>query len=274
MTAINEESQVEKITLYVDGELVGLIPFFIENRRKDIAAVRKALEEKNYDAIRAIAEKMKEGGELYGVEGVFETGKSVEQALNENAVDKIEKLIDQLSHYLEKVEVLDASMVSKCKWCGKTFPIREIAGEKTEYCKECLVVLKDERVAEEKKKSRTRRRALIDRICLIVIGPMIVTVGIVWFTQLPDLFEITKPKKPLRVGWYDTNEIADRCIENLWKISSDFQENKTPDPALVCPATGVPYRMEGMKAFCPNAEKHGLKSLSVSKQNRIPEVIR
>ena len=55
-----------KFVVVVDDDLQDLIPDYLEGRRKDIAAIRSALERDDLESIRSIGHKMKGSGGGYG----------------------------------------------------------------------------------------------------------------------------------------------------------------------------------------------------------------
>ena len=56
----------EKIVVRIDRDLEALIPGFMENREKDIAAILTALDGNDFDAIRSLGHGMKgAGGRLW-----------------------------------------------------------------------------------------------------------------------------------------------------------------------------------------------------------------
>lgn len=95
----------EKIYLHIDPDLEPLIPGFIENRHADIKKIREALLVNDYDAIRVIAHTMKGVGGGYGFDEVTRIGFTIELAAQDHGNDDIEKLINELAQYLNRVVV-------------------------------------------------------------------------------------------------------------------------------------------------------------------------
>jgi hypothetical protein len=85
---------------------------------------------------------------------------------------------------------------------------------------------------------------------------------------------LLEPDKPLRHGTYETDELTDRCIEQLWKLSRQLQENSLPDGFPSCPKSGRPYVLtqegENTVILCPTPGEHGLTRLSVSLNSPVP----
>ncbi|MDD4004493.1 MAG: hypothetical protein PHW69_04735 [Elusimicrobiaceae bacterium] len=82
-----------------------------------------------------------------------------------------------------------------------------------------------------------------------------------------------KPGRPLRWGSYNTDRETEKCVTNLWKALSAFQQG---DRAVyVCPATGAPYQLintaEGPVLECPNPHKHKLRRLRAGGKLVMPQ---
>jgi hypothetical protein len=86
-----------------------------------------------------------------------------------------------------------------------------------------------------------------------------------------------QPAKPLRNGPSDTDKLTDQCIEQLWILSKQLQEDKIPEIFPSCPASGRSYLLveegEDTVIMCPSPEEHGFTRLSVSRKSPIPLVL-
>jgi len=98
--------QGEKITVVVEEDLQDLIPGYLENRLKDIAAIREALSKKDYETIRSLGHKMKGSGGGYGFDAITEIGHGLEEAAKREQEEKIVILVEELNSYLQRVEVV------------------------------------------------------------------------------------------------------------------------------------------------------------------------
>jgi hypothetical protein len=71
-----------------------------------------------------------------------------------------------------------------------------------------------------------------------------------------------------------TDALTDRCIEKLWVLSRDLQEDHLPDTLPHCPKSSKQYVVTKLEddiiISCPTPEEHGLKKLSVSLGFPIP----
>ncbi|MBI5361281.1 MAG: Hpt domain-containing protein [Planctomycetes bacterium] len=94
-----------KIIVHVDAELEDIVPGFMENRRKDIKSILEALKGGDYETIRILGHSMKGSGGGYGFDAITEIGASLEQSAKDKNTENIRKKVDELSTYLENVEV-------------------------------------------------------------------------------------------------------------------------------------------------------------------------
>lgn len=106
MTQNSNMKQGEKIIVHVDAELEDLIPGFLENRHKDIKSMLEALEQGDYETIQVMSHRIKGAGGSYGFDAITDIGRSIEQAAKSRESEVIRKWVDQLSNYLQCVEVV------------------------------------------------------------------------------------------------------------------------------------------------------------------------
>ena len=267
---MNTENQMQKFTVYVDSDLLGLIPEFLENRQKDMTTLKKALEQSDYPAIQAIGHNLKGSGGSYGLDTITEIGKLLEQAAENTNSAEIGELINRLSSYLENIEVLETKRNMACAFCGRPFQPR--ADEK--YCPQCIVDKQEKIIEKSEEKAPVKKKQYKKALWITFTLLLIAACAVVLIIQIPKILDGARPGKPIRQGTYETDKAADECIKNLWVISKELQENKVPDSSIRCPVTNQPYRIETAKAYCPNPDKHNLKSLSVSKETKIPEAVK
>lgn len=101
----NNSNQGEKIIVHVDTDLEDLIPGFLENRRNDVKSMLEALNQGDYETIRILGHSMKGSGGGYGFDAITDIGASLEQSAKGKNPEEIRKRVDELSTYLEHVEV-------------------------------------------------------------------------------------------------------------------------------------------------------------------------
>jgi HPt (histidine-containing phosphotransfer) domain-containing protein len=106
MTQQSALKQEDKIIVHVDPEIADLIPGFLENRRKDTQTMGDALTQGDFETIRILGHSMKGAGGSYGFDAVTDIGKALEESAKDKDAEGIQKLVQELSAYLDRVEVL------------------------------------------------------------------------------------------------------------------------------------------------------------------------
>lgn len=95
-----------RIIIRIDADLEEIVPRFLEIRAEDVGSILKALGEGDYETILMRGHSMKGAGASYGFAAVTDIGSAVEKAAKAGASDEIRRLINELSAYLERVEVV------------------------------------------------------------------------------------------------------------------------------------------------------------------------
>ncbi len=92
----------------VPRDLADLIPDFMANRKKDVAALRTALAEANLEQARSVGHRMKGIGSSYGFDAITAFGKQIEEAAKAGAgaLESIGSLLEAYEGYLANVRVV------------------------------------------------------------------------------------------------------------------------------------------------------------------------
>ena len=106
MTGKADDNRAKKIIIHVDPDIAELIPGFLENRRKDIAAMLDAMQRGDFESVRILGHSMKGAGGGYGFDAITEIGAALEQAAKQRNAVEIRNRVHELSRYLERVEVI------------------------------------------------------------------------------------------------------------------------------------------------------------------------
>jgi HPt (histidine-containing phosphotransfer) domain-containing protein len=106
MTQQSAPKQAGKIIVHVDPEIADLIPGFLENRHKDIKTIGEALTQGDFETIKILGHSMKGAGGSYGFDAITDMGKSLEQAAITQDAIAIKRSLQDLSAYLDGVEVV------------------------------------------------------------------------------------------------------------------------------------------------------------------------
>lgn len=96
----------EKIRVRADRDLDDLIPGFLENRRRDIEAIRNHLISGDYYTIERLGHAMKGSGGGYGFDEISRIGMLIERFAKDNNNAGIIRNLNALAEYLERVELI------------------------------------------------------------------------------------------------------------------------------------------------------------------------
>ncbi len=96
----------QRITVYLDREIEDIVPVFLSNRRKDLATLRTALAEKDFETIRVLGHRMKGDGGGYGFERITEIGGAMELAAARRDHPALDRHVAELEHFLARVDVV------------------------------------------------------------------------------------------------------------------------------------------------------------------------
>src|SRR5437667_10621416 len=106
MTSKPDDDRAEKTMIHVDPDIAELIPGFLENRRKDIAAMLDAVQRGDFESVRVLGHSMKGAGGGYGFDAITDIGAALEQAAKQRNAVEIRNRVHELSRYLDRVEVI------------------------------------------------------------------------------------------------------------------------------------------------------------------------
>jgi len=96
----------DKVIVKVEAEIKDLIPNFLANRRKDIAALERALVTRDYRSCQDIGHNMKGVGGGYGFDDITTIGIRLEAAAKNNNDEEIAACLAFVRDYLERVEIV------------------------------------------------------------------------------------------------------------------------------------------------------------------------
>jgi len=99
------ENYNEKYLVILETEIMELIPTFIDNRRKDIIAIKEAIKSNDYETIRMLGHNMKGSGGGYGFNYISEIGKALQEAAESKNIQEANKWVDELEVYMQNVKI-------------------------------------------------------------------------------------------------------------------------------------------------------------------------
>ena len=114
----NQESIRRGIPLELDAEIQDLVPGYLENRRKDVEVILRALEQDDFETIRDLGHSMKGSGGGYGFDPITDIGKSIEETAKRRDTAGIRKSAGELAEYPGTGEDQLPTPVSICEASG------------------------------------------------------------------------------------------------------------------------------------------------------------
>jgi HPt (histidine-containing phosphotransfer) domain-containing protein len=92
-------------TVQVDEMFRDLIPFFLENRRNELAEMENALTEKNFSALAKLGHKLYGCVTTYGFNSLGKLAKDLEAGALSADEQYVKKAVGDIRHYLKDVQV-------------------------------------------------------------------------------------------------------------------------------------------------------------------------
>ena len=105
MQAYNPEAG-KRIVVYVDADIMELIPVFLENQQEELDALVEACGQNDYETIQVLGHNIKGCGGAIGFDAITDIASSLEQSAKEQDSEQVRKLVGDLSSYLDRLEVV------------------------------------------------------------------------------------------------------------------------------------------------------------------------
>jgi len=99
-------AEKEAYTVILGSDFQDLIPEFIENRRRELQALRVALAAGRYDQLSELGHRMKGIGTSYGFDRVSVLGGQIEEQARIADGDALAARIAEYAEYLARVKVV------------------------------------------------------------------------------------------------------------------------------------------------------------------------
>jgi len=105
METKNKEDAVAEYIVYIEPEVMELIPEFLDNRRKEIEIIETYIREGNINEIITLGHGMKGFGSMYGFDEISIIGGKMEEAAKNRNMEEIKNLKNRLEDYISRVKV-------------------------------------------------------------------------------------------------------------------------------------------------------------------------
>ena len=96
----------DKEQVHVDSSFEPLIPRFMNNRKKEVAAMQQAFAREDFETVRTISHGMKGAAGIYGFDLVMEMAALIEDAAKMHNGSIIRRELPRLNIYLNRIKVL------------------------------------------------------------------------------------------------------------------------------------------------------------------------
>ncbi len=96
----------DTIMVRANPRFTDLIPEFLQNRRHDVITMLGALDRGDFETVESLGHGMKGAGGSWGFQGITDIGAALEQAAESADTDASRKCVDELSTYLDRVEIV------------------------------------------------------------------------------------------------------------------------------------------------------------------------
>ncbi len=100
------ESESFKPVAHVEADLQSLIPSFLNNRKRDILELRKAVETTDFNDLERIGHILKGVSASYGFDKLGEYGAILEAQAKAGALQKCDAVVNLMSTYMQDVVVV------------------------------------------------------------------------------------------------------------------------------------------------------------------------
>ncbi len=100
------DEPADGLVVRVEQDMADVVPAYLDKRRKDIEAYRRALEDGDFEALRMMGHKMKGTGGGYGFPVLTEIGGAIEQAALRKDAGSIAVDVDRLAWYVDNVKLV------------------------------------------------------------------------------------------------------------------------------------------------------------------------
>ena len=86
------------------------IPAYLENCRHNVIAMGEALDRADFEAVTILGHNLRGSGGSFGFQEITDLGAGLEQACEDTDIDAARRLLNELSSYLDSVEIVEADI--------------------------------------------------------------------------------------------------------------------------------------------------------------------
>ena len=97
---------MDTILVRAEPKFADLIPVFLQNCRQNVIAMLDALDRGDFETVGSLGHGMKGAGGSWGFQGITDIGTALERAAESADNEGSRKWVDELSRYLDRVEII------------------------------------------------------------------------------------------------------------------------------------------------------------------------
>jgi CheY-like chemotaxis protein len=101
-----ESSRKDTILVHANPKFADLIPVFLQNCRQNVMVMLDALDRGDIGTVEILGHGMRGAGASYGFQAITDIGADLERAAESVDIDASRKWVDELSRYLDRVELI------------------------------------------------------------------------------------------------------------------------------------------------------------------------
>jgi len=96
----------DPILVRANPKIADLVPGFLQNRRQEVVAMLNALNQADFETVESLGHGMKGAGSSWGFQRITDIGAGLEQAAKSADTGASRKWVNELSSYLDRVEIV------------------------------------------------------------------------------------------------------------------------------------------------------------------------
>lgn len=102
----HDAQNTQALQVRLSADMARLAPDFLTKRKQDVQKLRQAIVDNKLDSVRVLGKSMKGTGGVYGFSQIAEIGKEIEAAAGSQSPEDVSHWVEELSDFLERVEIV------------------------------------------------------------------------------------------------------------------------------------------------------------------------
>src|SRR5690349_716492 len=103
-------AQSSRIPIRPDADVRSLVPNFLANRRRDLDAIRAAMDTGDFESVRSLGHNLRGIAHGYGFDGLTDFGTQLQDAAAHSDRARILQIYARIEEYLGRVDIVDSQL--------------------------------------------------------------------------------------------------------------------------------------------------------------------